>query len=111
MLRKESLKAYASAQRSAFETRLRQIVEISSVSSEPDRKQDVRRAAEAGAGIIREFGGEARVVETDGHPIVFGKIRSGNDSPVDEKRTATDGASRLQIRDTGGGDSGHVFHG
>lgn len=82
MLKKELLTTYAASQRSAFETRLRQLVEIPSVSSEPDRKQDVRRAAEAGARIIREFGGEARVIDTEGHPVVFGKIRSGNDSPV-----------------------------
>jgi acetylornithine deacetylase/succinyl-diaminopimelate desuccinylase-like protein len=82
MLKKESLKTFAASQRSAFETKLKHLVEIPSVSSEPERKQDVRRTAEAGASLIREFGGEARVVDTDGHPMVFGKIRSGDGSPV-----------------------------
>ncbi|HUP44282.1 MAG TPA: M20/M25/M40 family metallo-hydrolase [Thermoanaerobaculia bacterium] len=82
MLKKESLAAYAKSQRSAFESALREIVEIPSVSAEPERKRDVQRAAENGAKLIRDFGGEARVVETDGNPIVFGKFRSGNGAPV-----------------------------
>lgn len=82
MLDKKSLSAWARSQRSQFESKLRELVEIESVSSDPDRKADVRRAAEAGAKLIRDFGGEARVVATDGHPIVFGRFRSGNGAPV-----------------------------
>jgi acetylornithine deacetylase/succinyl-diaminopimelate desuccinylase-like protein len=82
MLKKDSLVAYANSQRSDFEARLKQFVEIPSVSAEPGRKSDVRRCAEASAQLIRDFGGTSEVIETDGHPIVLGKIRSGNGSPV-----------------------------
>lgn len=82
MLKKESVTEYAKSQRGSFEAKLRQMVEIPSVSADPERKGDVRRAADAGAALIREFGGEAKVVETGGHPIVFGRFRSGDDAPV-----------------------------
>ena len=82
MLKKETLVAYATSQRSDFEARLKQFVEIPSVSADPARKTDVRRCAESAAQLIRDFGGTAEVLETDGHPIVSGKIRSGNGSPV-----------------------------
>ncbi|HEX6179579.1 MAG TPA: M20/M25/M40 family metallo-hydrolase [Thermoanaerobaculia bacterium] len=81
-MKKETLVAYATSQRSDFEARLKQFVEIPSVSADPARKTDVRRCAESAAQLIRDFGGTAEVLETDGHPIVSGKIRSGNGSPV-----------------------------
>ena len=82
MLKKEALVAYANSQRSDFEARLKQFVEIPSVSADPARKTDVRRCAESAAQLLRDFGGTAELLETDGHPIVFGKVRSGNGSPV-----------------------------
>ena len=82
MLEKKSLSAFATSQRSKFESKLRDLVEIPSVSADPARKTDVRRCAEAAAQLIRDFGGTAEVLETSGHPIVSGRIRSGNGSPV-----------------------------
>ena len=82
MLDKKTVTTFATSQRPKFEEKLRDLVELPSVSADPARKDDVRKTAEAGAQLIRDFGGEAKVVATDGHPIVFGKIRSGNDSPV-----------------------------
>ena len=43
---KESLRKYASSKRAAYEEVLEKIVEIPTVSVEPDRKADVRRGAE-----------------------------------------------------------------
>jgi acetylornithine deacetylase/succinyl-diaminopimelate desuccinylase-like protein len=81
MVDKKSLASFANSQRSAFETRLKDFVEIPSVSADPQRKNDIRRCAELGAKAIRDFGGEAQVLETPGHPIVHGKFRSG-DGPI-----------------------------
>ncbi|HVS30938.1 MAG TPA: M20/M25/M40 family metallo-hydrolase [Thermoanaerobaculia bacterium] len=74
---KKSLLAFADRERSAFESKLQQLVEIPSVSADPAHKNDIRRCADAAAQTIREFGGEARLINTPGNPIVHGKFRSG----------------------------------
>jgi acetylornithine deacetylase/succinyl-diaminopimelate desuccinylase-like protein len=72
---KESLLQYAASERQAFETALREFVEIPTVSVDPARRMDVARGAEYAAGLIRRFGGEARVLSTGGHPLVHGIFR------------------------------------
>ena len=79
---KDSLSAFAESERTSFEKSLRELVEIPSVSADPERKNDVRRCADAAARLLRDFGGKAEIIETDGHPIVFGQIRSGDKTPV-----------------------------
>jgi acetylornithine deacetylase/succinyl-diaminopimelate desuccinylase-like protein len=79
---KKSLQSFATRERNAFEAQLKKFVEIPSVSADPARKSDVRRCAEAGAELIREFGGEAQIFETPGHPIVHGRFRSGKGKTV-----------------------------
>src|SRR5690606_25511653 len=41
---------------------------------DPARKKDVRRAAERAAALVRWAGGEARLIETGGHPLVHGRL-------------------------------------
>jgi len=53
---------------------LEKIVEIPSVSVEPGRKADTRRAAEYAVSLLKSFGGTARLYETKGHPIVHGRF-------------------------------------
>src|SRR5215218_2024932 len=50
------------------------LVAIASVSSDPLRRSDMRRAAEWVAGRLAFAGGH--VVETDGHPAVLGEWRA-----------------------------------
>ncbi len=73
-LDKKSLTAFAEKQRNAFENTLREFVEIPSVSADPARKDDIRRCAELAVKTIREFGGQAELIETPGHPIVHGRF-------------------------------------
>jgi acetylornithine deacetylase/succinyl-diaminopimelate desuccinylase-like protein len=73
---KKSLAAWAANERDRYEAALRQFVEIPSVSAEPERAGDVRRCADEAAKLIGSFGGEAKVLETDGYPIVHGRFRS-----------------------------------
>jgi acetylornithine deacetylase/succinyl-diaminopimelate desuccinylase-like protein len=73
-LDRKSLKAFADRERDAFESKLQQLVEIPTVSAEPERKSDVLRAAEVAAHTIREFGGEAKIIETAGYPLVHGRF-------------------------------------
>ncbi|HEX6640971.1 MAG TPA: peptidase, partial [Thermoanaerobaculia bacterium] len=71
---KKSLAAWAANERDRYEAALRQFVEIPSVSAEPERAADVRRCADEAAKLIGSFGGEAKVLETDGYPIVHGRF-------------------------------------
>jgi acetylornithine deacetylase/succinyl-diaminopimelate desuccinylase-like protein len=79
---KSSLAAFAKREREHFEAKLKEFVEIPSVSSDPERKGDIRRCAETAAATIREYGGEADILETDGNPIVHGRFRGDDNAPT-----------------------------
>ncbi len=73
---------WAASQRADFESALKELVETPSVSSEPERAADIRRAADLAASKIREFGGEASVLETAGNPLVHGCFNVDKDAPT-----------------------------
>src|SRR2546423_1554722 len=79
---KKELMRWANAQRADFEAALEEQVETQSVSADPDRTGDIRRAAELAASKIREFGGEAAILETAGYPLVHGKFNVGKTAPT-----------------------------
>ncbi|MSR75469.1 MAG: M20/M25/M40 family metallo-hydrolase [Planctomycetes bacterium] len=58
--------------RASFESELRELVEIPSISMDPSRKGDIRRCADAAAALIRAAGGTAEILETVANPIVQG---------------------------------------
>jgi acetylornithine deacetylase/succinyl-diaminopimelate desuccinylase-like protein len=82
MIDKKSLVAFANKERDRFETALRQFVETPTVSADADRLPDIRRCAELAASTIRDFGGEADILETDGNPIIHGRFNSGKNLPT-----------------------------
>ena len=82
MIEKKSLVAFANKERDRFETALRQFVDIPTVSADADRLPDIRRCAELAASTIRDFGGEADILETDGNPIIHGRFNSGSNLPT-----------------------------
>jgi acetylornithine deacetylase/succinyl-diaminopimelate desuccinylase-like protein len=71
---KASLTAFAKSERDRFEQTFERFVQIPSVSSDPDRQRDIRRCAELAAQTIRDFGGEPKIIETAGNPIIHGKF-------------------------------------
>ena len=79
---KEALTAYAADKRSEFERVLSEIVEIPSVSVDPERKGDVRRAAEYAASLLKSWGAAVEVFDTGGHPIVHGRFDRGPGHPT-----------------------------
>jgi acetylornithine deacetylase/succinyl-diaminopimelate desuccinylase-like protein len=79
---KKSLAAWANSERDYFENTLKQFVEIPTVSADPARAGDIRRLADTSANLIREFGGEAHVLETKGYPIVHGTFHASDDAPT-----------------------------
>jgi acetylornithine deacetylase/succinyl-diaminopimelate desuccinylase-like protein len=81
-LSKNELVAFARGERDRFERTLRQFVEVPTVSSEPERQRDIRRCADLAAATIREFGGEARILETAGNPIIHGRFDHTSGGPT-----------------------------
>jgi acetylornithine deacetylase/succinyl-diaminopimelate desuccinylase-like protein len=81
-LTREALALFAESRRPAFEAELKNLVEIPSVSSDPDRAGEIRRCAEAAADLFRRYGGEGTVLETEGNPLVLGRFDRDPAFPV-----------------------------
>ena len=67
--------------RRQYEEDLSLLVGVPSVSSEPDRAPEVRRCADAAAGLLRRAGATAEVVPTEGHPVVHAFLLTGPGNP------------------------------
>ncbi len=76
------LVSFAEGARAEFEAVLESFVEIPSVSSDPARKPDMKKCAELAAQTIRRYGGEAKVYETKGNPLVHGVFGTAADRPT-----------------------------
>lgn len=63
---------------SAWLDELFEWLRIPSVSADPARADDVRRAGDWVGEFVRAAGGEAELVETPTHPLVVGDIRASN---------------------------------
>ena len=79
---RKSLLAFANNERARYEATLKQLVEIPSVSADPEHKKDMLRCAEAAAETILKFGGDAAILRTDGNPLIHGSFDSDSDAPT-----------------------------
>jgi acetylornithine deacetylase/succinyl-diaminopimelate desuccinylase-like protein len=78
----DKLSAYASSVREEYETELKRLVDIPSVSMDPTRKEDMTRCADACAALLRRLGAEAEVIKTRGNPVVVGHFKSNPSHPT-----------------------------
>jgi acetylornithine deacetylase/succinyl-diaminopimelate desuccinylase-like protein len=65
-----------------FESKLREWVEIPSISADPERRGDIEKLADRAVQYIRECGGSAEKIATPGNPVVVGRFVAGNDCPT-----------------------------
>jgi acetylornithine deacetylase/succinyl-diaminopimelate desuccinylase-like protein len=68
--------------RTDFENRLGDLVEIPTISMDPERQPDIRRGAELARQYLESIGARAEIVETPGSPVVFGRIETGANHPT-----------------------------
>ncbi|MFY9554705.1 MAG: M20/M25/M40 family metallo-hydrolase [Blastocatellia bacterium] len=73
----EGLDSYVQASRGEFESKLGELVEVPTISMEPERKDDCRRGAQLAREYLESIGARAELVETPGNPVVLGRIASG----------------------------------
>lgn len=74
---------YARTQEPRFLEELVALLSIPSISTMANHAGDIRQAAEWLVGQLQPMGFEARLYETDGHPIVYGEwLKAGPDAPT-----------------------------
>jgi acetylornithine deacetylase/succinyl-diaminopimelate desuccinylase-like protein len=73
---------YIEKARPEFEAKLREWVEIPTISAEPEHKSDIERGAEAAVQYLRSLGADAEAIATPGNPVVVGKFVTGGDRPT-----------------------------
>jgi len=79
---RQALAREIESRRAEFVSVLSSLVNSPSVSMQPAHHADCRRTAEIGAKLVEERGGTARVIETDGSPVVVGELAGPAGSPV-----------------------------
>ncbi len=79
-----NLDSWVDCRREEFESKLKEWVEIPTVSVDPERRIDIDRGADAAVSYLRSLGAEAERVETPGNPVVLGKFTTGSN-----RRTVT----------------------
>jgi acetylornithine deacetylase/succinyl-diaminopimelate desuccinylase-like protein len=62
------------ATREEFETLLRELVQIPTVSMDPAHASDIQQGAHKAAAILQACGATVDIVETPGNPVVFGQL-------------------------------------
>lgn len=72
MVDRQHVHTFINEARPQFENILAQMVEVPSISMDPSRASDMRRMADLAVHCLTELGAEARIVETDGYPIISG---------------------------------------
>lgn len=78
----EELERAARALRPKFESLLEKLVEIPSISMDPERRADVDACARAAADAIVAEGGSAEVCATNGFPVVVGALLTDPKNPT-----------------------------
>src|ERR671922_1987586 len=74
---------YARQNQQRFLSELKDLLRIPSVSTLPDHKDDVRRAAEFVASEMKRIGLEhVEVIQTEGHPLVYGDWLHASGKPT-----------------------------
>ena len=79
---RKSLLDYAESQRGSFEKTLAELVEIPSVSADQKHQTDVSEVVSRAADLMRQMSGEARVLDTGGHPMLYARFEQSSDYPT-----------------------------
>src|SRR5262245_57843556 len=68
--------------RGEFESKLKEWVEIPTISAEPERRADIERLADAAVDYLRKLGAEGEKIATPGNPVVIGRFAAGANDPT-----------------------------
>lgn len=68
--------------RPTFESTLKELVDIPSVSMDPDHKIDIDKASQTAVKFLKSIGATAEVIPTKGYPVIYGEIIAGKQFPT-----------------------------
>lgn len=68
-------RSYADSVRGEYEATLKKLVDLPSVSMEPERADAMQATATAAVELLHKFGATASIVKTAGQPVVIGEFR------------------------------------
>jgi acetylornithine deacetylase/succinyl-diaminopimelate desuccinylase-like protein len=68
--------------RNEFESKLKEWVEIPTISAELEHRADIDRLANAAVDYLKELGADTETVRTPGNPVVIGRFTSGVGRPT-----------------------------
>jgi acetylornithine deacetylase/succinyl-diaminopimelate desuccinylase-like protein len=78
----ERLDSYINESKADFENKLGELVEVPTISMDPERQPDIRRGAELSRQYLESIGAKAEIIETPGNPVVFGRIETAANNPT-----------------------------
>ena len=78
----DRLDSFIKDSRNEFENKLAGIVEVPTISMDPERKDDCRRGADLVRQYLEFIGARVEVIETPGNPVVLGRIEAGKNYPT-----------------------------
>ena len=78
----KQIEAFIKQTRHRFEMELATLVEIPTVSMDPEHRSDIERGADLACRILRDAGAKAEKVPTSGHPVVVGEFPINPSAPT-----------------------------
>lgn len=78
----KNLKSYITNIRPEFEDKLATLVNIPSISMDPEHKGDIQRCADTAVEFLKGIGANAEAVPTKGNPVVVGEIITDPKNPT-----------------------------
>ena len=70
----DNLEQFIQTLRLNYETQLKRLVAVPTVSADPDHAEDIVRGAEMAERLLEDAGLNARTIATSGNPIVYGEL-------------------------------------
>ena len=70
----EELDSYVAGIRQEYESLLGSLVEVPTISADPEHSGDIRKGAQLALQYLRSLGAAGEIVETPGNPVVLGKL-------------------------------------
>ena len=77
-----TLNSYVESVRTEFESKLREWIEIPTISTSPNHRSEIDSGADAAVQYLRQLGAQAEVVQTPGKPVVWGKFATDPAHPT-----------------------------
>lgn len=78
----DGVEKYITNSRQEFETLLGGLVEIPSISADPEQRDSIVKAAGLAAQYLQDFGATVEMVETPGNPVIMAKMLTDSGNPT-----------------------------